>query len=159
MKLDSIDHRIIATLQERGRITNQELAEDIGLSPSACLRRVQILEREQIILGYGLRLNEAVLGYRTTVVVQITLDRQTEEALETFETAVRSHREIMEAYLMSGDADYLLRVVVRDPSDYERLHKEVLSKLPGVARIQSNFALRTVVRRQSLPVITPRTTD
>lgn len=152
MPLDAIDLRIITCMQDRGRITNQDLALEIGLSPSACLRRVQILERDGIILGYGVRLSEASLGYRTTVVVQITLDRQTEEALETFEQAVRAHPEIMEAYLMSGDADYMLRVVVRDPSDYERLHKDVLSKLPGVARLQSNFALRTVVRRQSLPV-------
>lgn len=150
--LDVVDRRILGVLQAEGRITNQDLAARVNLSPSACLRRVQILERTGVIERYAAQVNPAALGFSTSVLVQITLERQTEDFLERFEAAVRAHPQVMECNLMAGEADYLLRVVVRDTADYERLHKEMLSKLPGVARIQSSFALRTVVRRTSLPV-------
>jgi DNA-binding Lrp family transcriptional regulator len=150
--LDAIDRRILNTLQQEGRITNQDLAERVGLSPSACLRRVQVLEGEGVIEGYSALVSPGSLGFMTTVLVQITLERQTGDYLTKFEDAVRSHPRVMECNLMSGASDYLLRVLVRDAEDYEKLHKEVLSNLPGVARIQSNFALRTVVRRTSILV-------
>lgn len=152
LTLDAIDKRILNTLQQEGRITNQDLAERVGLSPSACLRRVQTLEGEGVIDGYAALVSPGALGFTTTVLVQITLERQTGDFLTKFEEAVRSHPRIMECNLMAGASDYLLRVLVRDAEDYERLHKEVLSNLPGVARLQSNFALRTVVRRTSMLV-------
>ncbi len=152
MSLDAIDRRILAALQEDGRITNQDLAQRAGLSPSACSRRLRMLEDQGIIAGYGARVDAGALGYATTVVVRISLERQTEEVFERFEAAVRGQPQIMECFLMSGMADYQLRVVARDAADYEALHKNVLSRLPGVARIESNFALRLVVRRQGLPI-------
>ncbi len=152
MMLDSIDYRILAALQDDGRITNNSLAEKAGLSPSACLRRVQMLERAGVIEGYTALVDAAALGRPTTVVVQITLERQTDDYLEAFEAAIAHQAEVVECYLMSGMADYLLRVAVRDAEDYERLHRGVLARLPGVARIQSSFAIRTVISRASLPV-------
>lgn len=149
--LDAIDLKILRTLQGDGRISNVDLATAVGLSPSACLRRVQNLESRGVIRGYSVLINEAALGHRMSIFVNITLDRQTEEYLSVFETAVRRCPEIMDCYLMSGQADYLLRVVAADAEDYERVHKETLSRLPGVARIQTSIALRRVVRRQVAP--------
>lgn len=148
--LDFIDHSIINALQEDGRISNVQLAEQIGLSPSACLRRVQILEDKGIITGYAALIDAASLGRSTHIIVAITLERQSEDYLSTFEKAVADCPDVMECYLMAGDADYVLRLQARDAADYERIHKEYLSRLPGVARIQSSFALRQVVRRNGV---------
>ncbi len=148
--LDSIDHSIISALQEDGRISNVQLADRIGLSPSACLRRVQILEDRGIITGYAAMIDAAALGRSTHIIVAITLDRQSEDFLSAFEHAVADCPDVMECYLMAGDADYVLRLQARDAADYERIHKEHLSRLPGVARIQSSFALRQVVRRNGV---------
>ncbi|MEX0695371.1 MAG: Lrp/AsnC family transcriptional regulator [Rhodospirillales bacterium] len=148
--LDIIDHSILAALQNDGRITNVQLAEQIGLSPSACLRRVQILESRGIITGYAAMIDAASLGRATHIIVAITLERQSEEYLSAFERAVAECPDVMECYLMAGDADYILRLLARDAADYERIHKEHLSRLPGVARIQSSFALRQVVRRNGV---------
>jgi DNA-binding Lrp family transcriptional regulator len=148
--LDFIDHSIIATLQGDGRISNVQLAEKVGLSPSACLRRVQLLEDRGIISGYAAMIDAAALGWATHVIVSITLERQSEDFLSAFEEAVGDCPDVMECYLMAGDADYVLRLQARDAADYERIHKEYLSRLPGVARIQSSFALRQVVRRNGV---------
>lgn len=148
--LDSIDHSIISALQEDGRISNVQLADKIGLSPSACLRRVQILEARGIITGYAAMIDAAALGRSTHIIVAITLDRQSEDFLSAFERAVADCPDVMECYLMAGEADYVLRLQARDAADYERIHKEYLSRLPGVARIQSSFALRQVVRRNGV---------
>ena len=148
--LDIIDHSILTALQKDGRITNVQLAEQVGLSPSACLRRVQILEDKGIITGYAVMLDAASLGRATHIIVAITLERQSEEYLSAFERAVADCPDVMECYLMAGDADYILRLLARDAADYERIHKEHLSRLPGVARIQSSFALRQVVRRNGV---------
>jgi Lrp/AsnC family transcriptional regulator, leucine-responsive regulatory protein len=148
--LDIIDHSILTALQKDGRITNVQLAEQVGLSPSACLRRVQILEDKGIITGYAAMLDAASLGRATHIIVAITLERQSEEYLSAFERAVADCPDVMECYLMAGDADYILRLLARDAADYERIHKEHLSRLPGVARIQSSFALRQVVRRNGV---------
>ena len=148
--LDIIDHSILTALQKDGRITNVQLAEQVGLSPSACLRRVQILEDKGIITGYAAMLDAASLGRATHIIVAITLERQSEEYLSAFERAVADCPDVMECYLMAGDADYILRLLARDAADYERIHKEHLSRLPGVARIKSSFALRQVVRRNGV---------
>lgn len=150
--LDNIDRKIISALQIDGRLTNVALADLIGLSPSACLRRVQILEDSGVIDGYTALVNADVLGRTTNVIVAITLDRQNGEFLDAFEEAVASCPDVMECYLMAGDADYVLRVIVKDAADYERVHKDLLSRLPGVARIQSSFSLRQVVARNGIDV-------
>ncbi len=150
--LDRIDHRIIAALQEDGRLANVQLAEHVGLSPSACLRRVQILEAKGIITGYAAVIDAAAFGRSSHIIVSITLDRQSEDHLSAFEEAIASCPDVMECYLMAGEADYILRLLARDAADYERIHKEHLSRLPGVARIQSSFALRQVVRRNGVYV-------
>ena len=144
--LDDADRRILRALRQDGRMTNAALAEAVGLSPSACLRRLRLLERSGVIRGYTAIIDEPETRETVTVIVQITLDRQTEEHLSRFEGAVRRLPEARECYLMTGMSDYLLRVEVRDASDYERVHKEQLSRLPGVARIQSAFAIRSVIR-------------
>lgn len=146
--LDDADLRILRTLRQDGRMTNAALAEAVGLSQSACLRRLRLLERSGVIRGYTAIIAELDTRETVTVIVQITLDRQTEEHLSRFETAVRRLPEVRECYLMTGMSDYLLRVEVRDAADYERIHKEQLSRLPGVQRIQSSFAIRSVIRAE-----------
>lgn len=142
--LDDVDERIIRVLRSDGRISNADLAEAVGLSPSACLRRTRHLERTGVIRGYTALVNGAGGDDKLVVLTQITLDRQTEEFLNRFEAAVRRCPEVTDCYLMTGLADYFLKIEVKNAADYERLHKEVLSRLPGVARIQSSFAIRTV---------------
>lgn len=153
--LDQIDRKIISALQSDGRLPNVALADQIGLSPSACLRRVQILEDAGVISGYTALVNADTLGRTTNVIVAITLDRQSGEFLDAFEEAVASCPDVMECYLMAGEADYVLRVIVKDAADYERVHKELISRLPGVARIQSSFSLRQVVARNGIDVNIP----
>ncbi|MFK8252120.1 Lrp/AsnC family transcriptional regulator [Ancylobacter terrae] len=146
MNLDAIDAHIVRLLRSDGRMSNAKLAEEVGLSPSACLRRLRHLEESGVIRGYAAIIDEPVDGDVAVVITQITLDRQTEDYLNRFEAAVRKCPEVRECYLMTGLSDYVLRVETHNAADYERIHKEVLSRLPGVARIQSNFAIRTVVR-------------
>lgn len=147
MKLDAIDYAILKNLQSEGRLANADLAERIHLSPSACLRRVRILEQAGIIEGYAMLVNQAAIGKPSTIFVEVSLTSQSEKNLGDFERAVSDCPEIMECYLMAGNFDYLLRIIAGDASDYERIHKEYLSRLPNVLRIQSNFALRTVSRK------------
>lgn len=144
--LDAIDSNIIRLLRSDARMSNAKLAAGVGLSQSACLRRLRLLERSGVIRGYTVLLDEPADGHTTVVIVQVTLERQTDEFLRRFEAAVRKCAEVTECDLMSGQADYVLRVEARNAADYERIHTEVLSQLPGVARIQSNFAIRTVVK-------------
>ncbi len=144
--LDDTDRAILRLLRADGRMSNADLAAAVGLSASACLRRVRLLEHRGIIRGYTALIEEAAPRDLVVVIVQITLDRQTDEHLKRFEEAVRRCPEVRECYLMTGIADYLLRVEARDAADYERIHKEALSRMPGVARIQSSFAIRTVIR-------------
>lgn len=146
MIFDRLTDAILRHLQHDGRMSNAELAEKVGLSPSACLRRVKILEQDGVIQGYRAIIDKNAVHSMATVIVQITLERQTEDGLRRFETRVRECPDVKECYLMTGDADYLLRVEARDMSDYERIHKEELSRMPGVVRIQSNFAIRPVVQ-------------
>lgn len=151
IKLDKIDHAIIKYLQNDGRISNSDLSEKVGLSQSACLRRVKGLEKQGIIEGYVAVMDQAAAGLTDNVFVQVTVEKQTKELLLEFEKIVRQCPQIMECYLMSGDADYLLRVIVSDASDYEKLHMDVLTTLPGVSNIKSNFSLRTVTKKNDIP--------
>lgn len=149
--VDKIDRTILSALQKDGRLTNVQLAELAGLSESACLRRVRLLEQGGIIERYVMLVNQGAIGKPGNVFVRVTLDGQQREKLAAFEEAVREVPEAMECYLMSGDVDYLLRVIVRDTDDYVRLHNK-LTGLPGVLRVQSSFALRTVLSKTELPL-------
>ncbi len=151
-ELDAIDRRILGVLQADARISNAALAEAVGLSPSPCLRRVRALERGGVIKGYAALVEPGAVGLAISVFVQVTLERQIERALETFERAVGGRPEVMECYLMTGDADYLLRVVVSDLTAYERFLKEHLTRVAGVASIKSSFALNQVKYATALPL-------
>jgi DNA-binding Lrp family transcriptional regulator len=151
MDLDRYDRAILKLLQQDARITNASLAEKVSLSESACLRRVRALEESGLVEGYTAVLNQQKAGYPVNVFVNITLDRQAQPGLEAFENAVRKLPEVMECYLMTGDFDYILRVVVADLADFERLH-QLLTRLPSVARVHSSFAVRTVTRSMVLPM-------
>ena len=152
LKIDRIDRQILQLLQDNARIANNALATAVNLSESACLRRVRRLEDSGLIRQYVALVDQTAAGYPDNVFVQITLQSQQQRDLHAFETAVQNLPEVMECYLMSGDADYLLRVVVADARDYERIHSQQLTRLPGVARVQSNFTLRTVTKRTALPI-------
>jgi len=150
--IDRSDRLILELLQRDGRMTNAALAEQAHLSESACLRRVRALEASGLIAGYGAHINQDKAGFPVNVFVHITLDRQDQADLQSFEQAVRKLPEVMECYLMSGDYDYLIRVVVADMADFERVHSQHLTRLPGVIRVHSSFALRTVQKSAALPI-------
>jgi len=150
--LDAIDRRILAELQENGRLTATELAERAGLTTSPCLRRLRLLEDREVIRGYTALVDQAKVGLPVSVFVSIKLDRQHEDAMARFEAAVRRCPEVMECYLMTGPRDYLLRVVARDLSDYERFVKETLTRIEGIANIESSFALGQVKHISRLPI-------
>ncbi|MFQ1702481.1 Lrp/AsnC family transcriptional regulator [Loktanella agnita] len=152
MELDSIDRRILEVLQKSGRMSNQELSEVANLSPSACHRRVQRLEKDGFIRDYVALLNPRKVGRRTTVFVEITLSGQTDDVLDAFEKAVARVPDVLECHLMAGTADYLLKVVAEDTDDFARIHRRYLARLPGVAQMQSSFSLRTVRHTTALPV-------
>lgn len=144
--LDEIDRSLIRLLSSNARQKNRHLAEQIGMSESACLRRIKLLEDRGIIRGYVAVLDHAEAPEGLTAIVTLTLERQSENYLSRFEAAARRSPEIKECYLMTGGCDYFLRVMVRDTAAYETLHKEVLSRLPGVAKIQTSFAMRDALR-------------
>jgi Lrp/AsnC family transcriptional regulator, leucine-responsive regulatory protein len=147
MQLDRLDWAIIDALQENARVSNVQLADRIGLSASACSRRIQALEDAGVILGYRAVLDRGQLGLPVTVMVHISIQAQSREQMAAFEAAVTGIPEVLVCYLVSGSSDYLIRVAARDLRDYERIHTEHLSALPYVSRIESNFALREVVNR------------
>ena len=140
---DAADRRILNQLRLNARITNSALAQEVGLSPSACLRRVKLLERSGVIQGYTTIAARREAEKGMVAIVQIDLERQSEEFLARFEAAMRKHAEVREWYLMTGTGDYLLRVEIADMDDYATFHREVLSRLPGVSRITSSFAMRS----------------
>ncbi|MCA0871683.1 Lrp/AsnC family transcriptional regulator [Seohaeicola saemankumensis] len=152
MALDTIDRRILAALQRKGRMSNAELSDKVNLSASACHRRVQRLEAEGYIRDYVALLDARKLGMPTTVFVEITLQGQADELLEAFEKAVSRIPDVLECHLMAGTADYILKVVAEDTEDFARIHRQHLARLPGVAQMQSSFALRTVFKTTALPV-------
>lgn len=145
MTPDEIDRKMLRLLQSDGRISNAKLAAAVGLSPSACLRRLRLLEEAGIIRGYVALIGEIEAERIATFLVEIVLERQTDDCMNRFEQAVRRCPEVLECYLMSGNCDYLLRVEARDPADFERIHRDQLARLPGVSRIKSSFAIRRVI--------------
>jgi DNA-binding Lrp family transcriptional regulator len=150
--LDATDRRILRILQQDGRLANSELAKQVGLSESACLRRVRQLEASGIVAGTVLLVDQGRAGRPGNIFVEITLDAQEEHALAQFEAAATRLPEVMECYLMSGDYDYLLRVIVADFADYERIHSGHLTRLPHVSRVKSSFTLRTVTKKTAVPL-------
>lgn len=152
MDIDATDRRILSVLQREGRITNAELSERVNLSPSACHRRTQRLEEEGYIAGFVALLDPRKLGRATTVFVEITLQGQAEELLDAFEREVARIPNMLECHLMAGSADYLLKIMVEDTEDFARIHRQFLSRLPGVRQMQSSFALRTVFKTTAISV-------
>ena len=152
MPLDTYDKAILNALQKDGRISNKSLAELVNLSESACLRRVRALEEDGMIDRYVALVSQNKAGLPGDVWVNIGLQREEESELAAFEEAVRSIPEVMECFLMTGEFDYLLRVVVSDMADFERIHKQSLTRLPGVARVNSSVAIRTVQKKTELPL-------
>jgi DNA-binding Lrp family transcriptional regulator len=150
--MDRIDRLILEALQRDGRISNKQLAQEVHLSESACLRRVRALEDEGMIERYVAMVDQDKAGMPGDVLVHIGLHREEQSELAAFEEAVRNIPEVMECYLMTGEFDYLLRVVVADMADFERIHKEHLTRLPGVARVNSSVAIRKVLKRTALPL-------
>ena len=147
MPLDALDKVILAALVADGRLTQVELAERVPLSATAIARRIRALEERGVIEGYQARISRRALGLTMTVIVQISLKSQAEELLAAFEKAVTAAPSIVSCHLMSGEDDYILTVLANDLADFERIHKEQLSRLPGVARLRSSFALREVASR------------
>ncbi|WP_299876495.1 Lrp/AsnC family transcriptional regulator [uncultured Sulfitobacter sp.] len=152
MSLDEIDRRILRALQRNGRMSNAELSDVVHLSPSACHRRVQRMEKEGYIRDYVALLDARKLQVPTTVFVEITLQGQADEVLDAFERSVARIPDVLECHLMAGSADYLLKVVAEDTEDFARIHRQYLARLPGVGQMQSSFALRTVCKTTALPV-------
>ncbi len=152
MSLDQTDRRILTVLQKQGRISNADLSEAVNLSQSACHRRVHRLEQEGYIRDYVALLDARKMAVATTVFVEISLSGQAEDVLEAFEKAVARIPDVLECHLMAGSADYLLKVVAENTDDFARIHRQYLSRLPGVVRMQSSFALRTVFKTTALPV-------
>jgi len=155
MRIEEIDDRdraILRELMRDGRLTNAELADRVHLSQSACLRRVRMLEESGLIAGYVMLLDPTAAGLPGAAFVSVTLDQQGRAALDRFESEVLRHPEIIECYLLAGPADYLLRVAFKDAHDFERIHTDVLTQLPGVSRVQSTMTLRTVKKTTALPL-------
>jgi DNA-binding Lrp family transcriptional regulator len=150
--LDAIDRRILRALQRDSSLSNVALAAEVGLSPSPCLARVRALEASGAIAKYVALVNPEALGLTISVFIQVTLERQVKSALEAFEARMQGFDEVMECYLMTGDSDYLVRLVVPDIAALERFIVEELTKIPGVANIKSGFALKQVKYKTELPV-------
>ncbi|MER8386579.1 Lrp/AsnC family transcriptional regulator [Mesorhizobium sp. M0751] len=153
-RLDDIDRKIIAALQVDGRMTAQQLADRVGLSASPCARRVRLMEDMGVITGYAALIDQDMVDLPISVFASIKLERQRENELKRFNAAIARWPEVVDCYLMTGQRDYLLRVVVRDLHAYERFLKEKLTRLDGVSSIESSFALAQIKRSNRLPVET-----
>jgi len=153
MELDRFDRQILQVLQQDGRISNQDLADRIGLSPSPCLRRVRALEESGIVTGYRALLNAKALGYTLMALIYISMDMHTPERFENFEKEVGQIGEVLECLLITGqDADYQLKVVVKDMDAFQELLLNRLTRIQGVTGVHSSFVLRRVVDKTALPV-------
>ena len=150
--LSEIDYKILKYLQDNARLSNVELSEHIHLSQSPCLRRVRNMEASGVIKGYVALVDQNTVGLSVSVFVNVRLEKQIERALEIFEETVQNWSEVMECYLMTGDSDYLLRVVASDLVAYERFLMDKLTRVPGVASINSSFALKQVTYKTALPI-------
>lgn len=149
--LDAIDRNILRLLRLDARMPTAKIAEEVGLSASTCLRRIRLMEHSGVIRGYTALVDHSARDAAMAVIINITLERQTEDYLTRFEAAVRRHPEIQECYLMTGGADYLLRVEVENAAEFERIHTDILSTLPGVLRIHSSFSIRNVLATRWRP--------
>lgn len=153
MKLDKIDLKILTHLQSNARITNAELAERVGLSPTPCLRRLRRLETEGVIKGYRTDVNRDILGYPVTVIILVKLEKEDEVALRSFEETLLQRPEVMECHLVTGKFDYFVRVVLPTLTAYEVFLSESLLRTENIASIESSFTLREVLRRTNLPTV------
>ena len=154
--MDYIEYKLLNSLQKNARLTNLELAKQVGLSASPCLRRVKTLEENGVITGYSAIINQNKVNLSVNVFVQVSLERQSEERLKIFEERIMDYEEVMEAYLMTGEADYLLRIVVKDLQAYEKFLKNNLTQIKGIASIRSYFSLKQVTRKYNLPIVNPK---
>jgi Lrp/AsnC family leucine-responsive transcriptional regulator len=152
VKLDQIDHAILKILQQDARITNADLAEKVGLSPTPCLRRLRRLESEGIIKGYHAELNRETLGVNVTVIILVKLEREDESTLREFEAQIKKRPEVMECYLVTGKFDYFIRVMIPSLSAYEVFLSETILRMPKVATVESSFTLREVERKTAMPL-------
>ena len=153
MQLDNFDKAILQTLQQHGRISNQDLAEQINLSPSPCLRRVKQLEENGLIDGYVALLNARKLGLTLVSFIQISMDKHTPERFNSFEQAISGFSEVLECHLITGQsADYLIKVIVRDMDDFQRFLLNKLTRIEGVSGVHSSFVLKSPVNTTALPL-------
>ncbi len=155
IELDGIDHAILDALQSNGRVSNAELADSIGLSASACHRRVRRLETDGVIDHYAAMVNRQLVGRGVSVFVEISLESQREDVLDAFEEAVSSVPHVQSCHLMAGNADYLVHVTCADVADYETIHREYIALLPGVTQVRSSFAIRTITDTTALDLAVP----
>ncbi len=149
--MDDIDSKIIRALQNDGRMTVIDLAEHVGLSPTPCARRLDRLQRDGIITGYAAQVDPERLGFGVTIFVSVELEKQDRNAIDSFEKAIRRCDEVMDCYLMTGSRDILLRVVAKDLNAFDAFLENRLMKISGIRNLRSNFALRTMVKREALP--------
>jgi len=152
-KMDAIDRNIIRTLQQNGRLSNQELADKIGLSPSPCLRRVRNLEKSGVLTGYAALVDQDKYGLPLTVFVHIRLERHSDDCIKKFEAGIERLDQVMECYLMTGQSDYLLHVLARDLKDYEIFVRYKISTIPGIALIDSSFVFGQVKKKTTFPAL------
>ena len=153
MELDEIDLRILDLLQNDGRISNQDLAERVGLSPSPCLRRLKLLESSGVIQRYVAIVDPAAAGQTLQAIIEVRLDRQTSAAVDRFEKEILKHPQVLECYLLAGDWDYMLRVVFRDLDEFRDFCIDALSKIPGVGNVKSNICMKSVKYTTVLPMM------
>jgi DNA-binding Lrp family transcriptional regulator len=152
MEIDAIDNRILSILQTDGRISNQDLAERVGLSPSPCLRRVKALETRGIVQRYVALVDASAVGQGLQAVVQVRLDRQTSDSVARFEKEILKYPQVLECYLMAGDWDYVLRVVARDLDEFREFCVNRLAKIAGVGNVKSNISMKQVKYSTALPL-------
>ncbi|SFR76196.1 transcriptional regulator, AsnC family [Marinobacter daqiaonensis] len=152
VEMDKLDRRILEVLQQDGRISNQLLAEQVGLSPAACWRRVRALEESGVITGYTAQLDPEAMGQGLCVLVNLSLQRHTIDSTAEIERKVSSYPEVLQCFAVTGNADFVLRVVVADMNSYDRFLNEKIFTLQGIAQVNSNFALREIKNTQVLPV-------
>jgi DNA-binding Lrp family transcriptional regulator len=152
LQFDAIDRKLLRAIQQDSNKSIQQLGETVGLSPSACHRRLKALEQSGAISGYRATLDADRLGYTMQFFIEVGLQSQSEPSLDAFEAAVKDIPEVLECHLMAGQSDYMLRVICRDHDDFERLHRRLATRLPGVARIHSNMSIRMVKAPGGLPI-------
>lgn len=152
VELDSFDRKILHRLQQDGRISNQQLADQVGLSPAACWRRVRALEEQGVIEGYSAQLNAEVMGQALSVFVLVSLQRHNIDSTAEFEQQVMTYPEVLQCFAVTGNADFVLRVVIPDMRSYDRFLNEKIFTLQGIAQVHSNFALREIKNTQHLPL-------